>query len=146
MAGMNCGGRSRGPAGVTLPELLCVILLITILAGLLLGPVSRALRRARAMKWGQEAPILLQGTVDQLRSRFQGKTDFPKVTLVSLEAGGLLDSTSLTFLKDRRVTFLPFAGADPDPQVVIEVKLESGFLVEAGRLTATKGEITRSPE
>jgi prepilin-type N-terminal cleavage/methylation domain-containing protein len=135
----------RQSAGVTMLELLCVIALITILAGLLLGPVSQALRRARAMKWGYEAPALLESTVSQLRKHFQGKKDFPPVTLASLETGSLLDPSQLRFLKDRRVTFVPFAGADPDEQVVIEVRLGSGFLVEAGQLTATKGEITKPP-
>jgi prepilin-type N-terminal cleavage/methylation domain-containing protein len=135
----------RQSAGVTMLELLCVIALITILAGLLLGPVSQALRRARAMKWGYEAPALLESTVSQLRKHFQGKKDFPPVTLASLETGSLLEPSQLRFLKDRRVTFVPFAGADPDEQVVIEVRLGSGFLVEAGQLTATKGEITKPP-
>jgi hypothetical protein len=127
-------------------ELVCVIGLITILAGLLLGPVSRALRRARAMKWGEDAPLLLEATVQRLRTVFQGRTDFPTVTLESLEVGNLLEASQVRFLKDRRVTFIPFAGVDPDELVVIEVKLERGFLVEAGHLTTTKGEITKPPE
>jgi hypothetical protein len=59
---------------------------------------------------------------------------FPIVTLRSLELGSLLDSSLLRFLKDRRVTFFPFAGADSDEQVVIDVRLDRGFLVEAGHL------------
>jgi len=136
----------RPSAGFTLLELLCVIALITILAGLLLGPVSRALRRARAMKWGHEAPVLLDSTVRQLKQHFQGKTGFPPVTLRALETAGLLEPSQCRFLKDRRVTYYPFAGADPDGQVVIEVRLERGFLTEAGELTATKGDITKPPE
>jgi prepilin-type N-terminal cleavage/methylation domain-containing protein len=136
----------RQSAGVTLLEVLCSIVLITILAALLLGPVSRALRRARAMKWGDQAPVLLESTVSQLKKCFQGKTDFPPVTLAALEVGSLLEPSQLQFLKDRRVTFVPFAGADPDEQVVIKVRLEPGFLVEAGQLTATKGEITKPPD
>jgi hypothetical protein len=61
------------------------------------------------------------------------------------EGGQATEPSQLRFLKDRRVTFIPFVGADPDEQVVIEVRLESGFLVEAGQLTATKGEITKPP-
>ena len=136
----------RPSAGFTLLELLCVIALITILAGLLLGPVSRALRRARAMKWGNEAPVLLDSTVSQLKKHFQGKTGFPPVTLKALETADLLEPSQLRFLKDRRVTYYPFAGNNPDGQIVIEVRLERGFLVEAGWLTATKGDITKLPE
>jgi len=127
-------------------ELLCVIALITILAGLLLGPVSRALRRARAMQWGQDAPVLLEATVKRLQTHFQGKKDFPPVTLAALAGGNLLEPSQLQFLKDRRVTFLPFAGNDPDEQVVIHVRLERGFLTEAGWLSASKGDITKPRE
>lgn len=135
-----------GSAGVTLIELLCVFALITILAGLLLGPVSRALRNARAMQWGDQAPALLASTVSQLKTHFQGRSNFAPVTLTAVETGRLLDPSQLRFLKDRRVTFIPFAGTDPDDQIVILVRLERGFLVEAGQLTATKGDITNPPE
>ena len=57
-----------------------------------------------------------------------------------------LDSSLLRFLKDRRVTFFPFAGADPDEQVVIDVRLARGLLVEGGHLTATQGEMTQPPK
>jgi len=124
----------RQSAGFTMLEILCVIALITILAGLLMGPVSRALRRARAMKWGHEAPVLLDSTVSQLKKHFQGKTGFPPVTLTSLETAGLLEPSQLRFLKDRRVTFVPFAGDHPDDQIVIEVRLERGFLRDRGEL------------
>ncbi len=136
----------RRSTGVTMLELLCVIALITILAGLLLGPVNRALRRARAMEWGQDAPVLLQAVVTRLQKHFQGRKDFPPVTLAALEGGGLLEPSQLQFLKDRRVTFTPFAGTDPDEQVVIHVRLERGFLTEAGWLTASKGDITKPRE
>jgi prepilin-type N-terminal cleavage/methylation domain-containing protein len=129
--------------GFTLLELLCVVAIITILAGLLLGPVSRALQRARAMKWGNEAPALLDDTVSHLRARFQGMRDFPPITLEFLESSALLGPTQLRFLKDRRVKYVPFAGPDPEDLVVIEVRLEPGFLVEPGLLTATKGDITK---
>ncbi len=136
----------RWTAGFTLIELLCTIALIMILAGLLLGPVSRALHRARAMKWGNEAPVLLDATVSQLRRHFQGQTGFPPVTLTILENAHLVDPAQLRFLKDRRVTYTAFAGSDPDGLVVILVRLEPGFLTEAGELTATKGDITKPPE
>ncbi len=141
---MRSGRHHR--TGFTLLELLCVIAIITILAGLLLGPVSRALQKARAMKWGNEAPVLLDATVTELRRHFRGMRDFPPVTLELLETGRLLEEAQLRFLKDRRVRFFPFTGADADDRVVIEVRIDAGVLVAAGTLRATKGEITRPPE
>jgi hypothetical protein len=132
-------------AGVTLIELLCVFALITILASLLLGPVSHALRRARAMKWAEDAEHLLHTTVTKLRTHFAGQQGFPEITLAFLETSGILDAQHVRFLKDRRVVFTPFAGGDSEEKVVIWVKLESGFLTTAGSLTTTKGEITKPP-
>jgi len=133
-------------AGVTLLELLCVIAVITILAGMLLGPVSRVMQKSWAMKWSNEGTAALHSVVKRLRQHYQGREDFPQVTLSTLEAGGLLDSTQLRFLKDRRVTFFPFAGTDPDEHVVIEVRFDAGFLVERHLEIATKGEICLPPE
>jgi prepilin-type N-terminal cleavage/methylation domain-containing protein len=131
--------------GVSLIEVLCAIAIIAILAGLLLGPVARALQRARAMQWAQDAEIHLEATVQQLGTHFQGKLDFPLVTLSQIEAQMLVSPSELRFLKDRRVTFHPFAGTDPDDQVVVQVRIEAGFLTEAGRLVAIKERITKPP-
>lgn len=136
----------RHTVGVTLLELLCVIAVITILAGMLLGPVSRIMQKSWAMKWSEDGTDLLDTVVERLRQHYQGREDFPQVTLTTLEAGGLLDSAQLRFLKDRRVTFFPFAGTDPDEQVVIAVRFEAGFLVDRHLKTASKGDICRSPE
>ena len=88
--------------------------------------------------------MLLQGTVDQLNVHFRGKADFELITFEGVEK--FLTQEHIQFLHDRRVTYSPFSGKDPGDRVVIDVRLESGFLVEAGHLTATKGEITRMPE
>lgn len=136
--------RHRTIRGYTLIEILCVMGIITVLAGLLLGPLGRALRRARAMQWAQDSQEELHRTVQELRAHFRGMRDFPTITLEVIAAGHLLEPSQLCFLKDRRVTFFPFAGADPDDKVVILVKIEPGFLTEAGFLTETKGAITKA--
>ena len=135
--------RQRARAGVTLLEILCAIAIIGILAGLLLGPVARALKRARAMQWAEDAGARLESTVQQLQKHFRGLDDFPLVTLDQLENQGMLGPYEIRFLKDRRVTFHPFAGSDPDDQVVILVRIEPGFLTEAGVLIETKERITK---
>jgi prepilin-type N-terminal cleavage/methylation domain-containing protein len=133
-------------AGLTLIELLCVIAIILVLAGLVLGPASRALHRVRADKWAEDSAIRLQATVEQLQKHFQGKHDFPPVMLENIETEHLVGPAELGFLKDRRVTFIPFAGSDPDEKVVIRVELERGYLTEGGFQTETKGAITAVPE
>lgn len=142
---MNGGRSRRQAAGFTLIELLCVMAIIAILASLLLGPINRAMHRAHAMKWAQDAELLLESTVQELRKHFQGQEGFPPVTLAFLETNGLLEPRLIGFLKDRRVAYTPFAGADPDDLVVIRVRIEAGFLTERGSLTATKGRITKPP-
>ena len=140
---------SRGQrirAGLTLIELLCVIALILVLAALVLGPAARALHRVRADKWAEDAAVHLRATVGQLQKHFQGKRDFAPVTLERIEAERLVGPAELDFLKDRRVSFIPFAGSDPDEKVVIRVEMERGYLTESGIQTEVKGAITRMPE
>lgn len=137
----------RNQAGLTLIELLCVIAIILVLAGLVLGPAARALRRVRADKWAADAEIHLQATVEQLQQHFQGKADFAPVTLERIETEHLVGPLELNFLKDPRVTFTPFAGAESDEKVVIRVVLERGYLTDPGQETEkTKGEITQLPK
>lgn len=142
---MPCG-HPRRHAGLTLIELLCVIAIILVLAGLVLGPAGHALRRVRADKWGEDSSVRLRATVEQLQKHFQGRKDFAPVTLEAIEARRLVGPLELDFLKDHRVTFIPFAGTDPDEQIVIRVELERGYLTEAGQQTTTKGDITKLPE
>jgi len=122
-----------------------VIAIITILAVLSLRPATRILQKVRADQWSDRASADLRFTVEQLRSRFQGKTEFPPVTLERIAADQLVGPAQLRFLRDQRVRFVPFAGADPDDMVVIAVKVDQGFLTEAGLMTETKGAIT-TPE
>jgi hypothetical protein len=145
-AGMTPSSVERTQTRLTLIELLCTIAIILVLAGLVLGPASHVLRRVRADKWGEDSSAHLQATVEQLRKHFQGKHGFAPVTLERIETDRLLGSSELEFLKDRRVTFIPFADSDPDDKVVIRVEVERGYLTEAGVRVETKGEITRLPE
>jgi prepilin-type N-terminal cleavage/methylation domain-containing protein len=132
--------------GFTLIELLCVIVVIAILVGLVLRPASRVLHRARADQWENRSSVQVQAVVDQLKKHFQGKNDFPLVTLERIETEQLLRPAQIAFLKDSRVEFLPFASSDADEKIVIRVALERGYLSEPGYLTENKGHITALPE
>jgi prepilin-type N-terminal cleavage/methylation domain-containing protein len=142
---MKCVRNRETGSGFTLIELLCVMAIIMVLAALLLGPASRALQKARAMRWANEADAQLNLTVEQLQRHYQGKPSFPLVTLPDLEVRGLLGPVQIEFLKDSRVTFTPFCSADPDDKIVINVQLEKGFITNPGVLVATKGWITKVP-
>jgi prepilin-type N-terminal cleavage/methylation domain-containing protein len=129
--------------GVTLIELLCAIAIVAVLAGLLLGPVGRAMKRARAMQWGEFANREFGEVVQQMRKTFGGRTDYPRVTLPDLEALGLFNQAQMTFLHDSRVSFLPFAASDPEGQAVIQARIDGGFLTSAGTLIASKHDVTQ---
>ena len=144
MKGIACQLRPR--RAFTLIELLCTIAIIAVLASLLLGASARVLKRMRAAEWGDKASFQLDLVRDQLRKRFQGLEDFPTVTLEKLEAEGVLSPTQLRFLRDRRVAYVPFSGADPTNLVVVAVRIESGFLTSADTLVLTKGEIVAPPQ
>jgi len=90
-----------------------------------------------------EATTDLELTVTQLHTYFRGKVEFPEVTLDAIESMRLLRPAQLQFLKVPQVTFIPFAGSDPDEQVVIKVRLQKGFFTDPSNMEATKGEITR---
>ena len=142
---MKAHRRLRRARAFSLLELLCAISIIVLLAGLLLGPVSRIFGRVVADKWADQASFLLHQTVSHLNQQFQGLDKFPLVTIEGLEAQGLLKPDELRFLKDRRVTFVPFAGSDPDDKIVIAVQLKRGFLTDEPALIERKEAITHVP-
>lgn len=135
--------RPRPRHAFTLIELLCVIAIISVLMGLLMGPLCKAMRRARALQWNNQAEVQFYGTVAQLRNHFQGKAKFPEVTLQQFETNNILNPAQIEFLKDPNVTFSSFSGTDPDDKVVIRVQLKRGFLSDGGALAETKGRITK---
>jgi prepilin-type N-terminal cleavage/methylation domain-containing protein len=143
---MSCHRHRCLRRGFTLIEMLCVIGIIAVLMGLLFGPLGRVMKKATAMQWAQDSRVQLDRVVTRLQSHFQGKTNFPSITLEFMESQAWFEPAQLQFLKDRRVTFTPFAGSDPTGKVIIQVKIEPGFLTDADVLTVTKEDITKIPQ
>jgi prepilin-type N-terminal cleavage/methylation domain-containing protein len=125
----------------TLIELLCVIAIIAVLASLLLGASARVLKRIRADEWGDKSSFQFGLVQEKLRKRFAGREDFPAVTLEQLEAEGVLQPTQVRFLRDKRVAFVPFSGAEPSNFVVVALRIERGFFTDAETRVLTKGEV-----
>lgn len=138
---MVCHQQRRG---FTLIELLCVVAIIGILASLLLGPVSRALQKARAAEWADKVNQRIERVVNALRAHCSKGPVTDRLNPEQLFERGIIDSEQLRFLGDRRVRYVPFVTADPDDLVVIEVRIPRSFLNDEGvervrkeRLTAT---------
>lgn len=138
--------RGRGQAGFTLIEMLCTIAIILVLAGLVLGPASRVLRKVRADQWGERSSTRLHDAVEQLRKHLAGQSAFGIVTLERIETSRWVGPLEADFLRDRRVTFIPFADSDPDEKVVIRVQVDRGYWTDAEVRTLRKADLTSPPQ
>ena len=138
--------RKVNTLGVTLIELLCTMAIILVLAGLLLGPASRALRKVRADQWANRCSARLPDAVTHLRKHLERVPSYGLVTLQRIESNHWVGALELDFLRDRRVTFTPFTDSDPDDKIVIAVHMEAGNWSEGNIETRCKADLTKAPE
>lgn len=137
---------SRRRAAVTLIELLCTIAIILVLAGLVIAPAGRVIRRVRADAWDEKVNVRLQAAVDQLRRHLMAEPAFGLLTLDRIESNRWVGPLEMDFLRDSRVTFTPFSPSDPDTKVVVQVRIERGFWTDAGFQTRVKQDLTSEPK
>ncbi|MGZ8900294.1 MAG: type II secretion system protein [Limisphaerales bacterium] len=115
--------RRRKDRGFTLIELMCVIAIILILVGLMLGPVTRAYTKAKNFGWENDSYQLADRFIDRMKQHFGSVPEYPALTVDQLYEGGLIDSTLRNFLRDKRVQFFPFSSKSPDEMEVLHVRV-----------------------
>jgi type II secretory pathway pseudopilin PulG len=113
----------RVAAGVTLVELLCVMCILTILAGLLLPAMARAYGRARGFAEEFEAPEIASMLLNQSRNyctvnaqfQFTSKTDFADKCHLWPKCRSWIEAGA--------TEFVPFGYLTPTNQTVLQVHL-----------------------
>lgn len=117
----NHGGTAghRSISGVTLIELLCVLVIIGILASLLMPTVARVYSRVRGLAEDIEGPEIVQMLLQETRGycagtpryRFDSKSDFAD------KCG--LSPKCRTWVQATATEFVPFSYLDPTNKIVL---------------------------
>ena len=115
---------------------MCVITIILILVGMMLGPITRAYRKAKNFGWENDSYHLADRFADRMKQHFGSTPEYPALTADQLYEGGLIDSTLRNFLRDKRVQYLPFSSKSPDEMVILHVVIakHSIYILQKGDL------------
>jgi len=113
----------RKQSGFSLIELMCVLAIILILVGLMVGPIMRAYRKAKNFGWENDSYQLADRFADKMKLHFGAAPEFPALSPDQLYEGGIIDSSPRKFLGDKRVQFFPFSSKSPDEMVILHVSI-----------------------
>ena len=113
----------RGQRGFSLIELMCVIAIILILVGLMMGPILRAYKKAKNFGWENDSQALTDRFTEKMRQHFGDAPEYPALTADQLYQGGMIDNGLRSFLRDKRVQYFPFSSQSPDEVVILQVNI-----------------------
>jgi prepilin-type N-terminal cleavage/methylation domain-containing protein len=140
---VRANSAARRLRGVTLIELLCVCLIITILASLLLPAVFRAYRRAKAMQEEFDAPVVFGELLRQTWGYCGAHRVYSFQTRDDLVDKCDLPSKCRSWMRASQTEFIPFTSVDPTNLVV--VTFHYGHKYRESR-SFTKGELSIRPQ
>jgi prepilin-type N-terminal cleavage/methylation domain-containing protein len=128
--------RRRKQSGFSLIELMCVIAIILILVGLMLGPIMRAYRKAKNFGWENDSYQLFDRFADKMKQHFGSAPEYPAFTADQLYEGGFIDAGLRNFLRDKRVQYFPFSSKSLDEAVILRVNIakNSAYALQKGDL------------
>jgi prepilin-type N-terminal cleavage/methylation domain-containing protein len=132
---------NRAARAFSLLELLCVIAIISILASMLLVAVSNWVARAKAPGWMDQARERAARAQVALARHYQNHRVPDPLTPDQLRDLSIITRDIHLFLKDKRVTFRPFASDDPNELIVLEVGPLRGLLGPTSAIRISKGSI-----
>jgi prepilin-type N-terminal cleavage/methylation domain-containing protein len=117
--GHRAASAARRGGAFSLIELLCVMAIISILASLLLTAVNRAYQRVRRFAGEVDEPAYVEEIRAKVITLTRRDPAFPTLSLDGLVKECDLSSRCAAFLRSAEVTYVPFAGTDPDAKLVI---------------------------
>jgi prepilin-type N-terminal cleavage/methylation domain-containing protein len=111
----------RAAAAFTLIEMLLVIGIIGILAGLLLGPINKAYTSTQNKAWRAQARDFYDYMQEHLAKYYQANPNYPVLTARDLYQQNVFNDRIMNFLRCPHVQYTPFSLSDPTNKVIFQI-------------------------